>query len=134
MSVNNDSSRPGPTALADLPEGLYEVDRACLVDPSGRRIELRGASFEILADALGRKSLRGRSFVNNVAFVGLLEEADTVDLVLSFFDEYFLVLEEPVIQAGKVFEPQTESSLVFREGKRTSFITREQFEELAGLL
>ena len=131
--MKNDSSHSGPTALADLPEGLYEVDRACLVDPSRRRLELRAASFEIFADAQGRKGLRGRSFVNNVAFVGLLEEADTIDLVLSFFDEYFLWLENPVIQAGKMFEPATESSLVFREGKRTSFITREQFEQLAGL-
>jgi hypothetical protein len=133
MSVKNDSSHSRPTAVADLPEGLYDVDRAYLVDPSGRRLELRGASFEIFADARGRKGLRGRSFVNNVAFVGLLEDADTVDLVLSFFDQYFLRLEDPVIQAGKVFEPETESSLVFREGKRTSFITREHFEQLAGL-
>ena len=131
--MKNDSSHLGPTALADLPEGLYEVDRACLVDPSRRRLELRAVSFEIFADAQGCKGLRGRSFVNNVAFVGLLEETDTIDLVLSFFDEYFLWLESPVIQAGKMFEPGTESSLVFRQGKRTSFITREQFEELAGV-
>jgi hypothetical protein len=132
MSVKNDSSLSRPTAVADLPEGLYEVDRACLVDPSGRRLELRGASFEIFADARGRKGLRGRSFVNNHAFVSLLEDADTVDLVLSFFDRYFLHLEDPIIQAGKVFAPETESSLVFRGGKRTSFITSKRFEELAG--
>jgi hypothetical protein len=56
-----------------------------------------------------------------------------VDLVLSFFGDYFLWLEDPVIQAGKMFTPETESSLIFREGRQTSFITREQFEELASL-
>jgi hypothetical protein len=56
-----------------------------------------------------------------------------VDLVLSFFGDCFLWLEDPVIQAGKMFTPETESSLIFREGRQSSFITRERFEELAGL-
>lgn len=133
MSVSENSHRRGPPTIDDLPEGLYEVDWACLVDPLHRRLELRRASFEIFADAQGRRHLRGRSFVNNVAFVELLEDTETVDLVLSFFEEYFLWLQNPVIQAGKMFTPETESSLIFREGRRTSFITREQFEELAGL-
>jgi hypothetical protein len=133
MSVSENSHRGGPATIADLPEGLYEVDRAYLVDPSHRRLELRSTTFEIYADAQGRKHLRGRSLVTNVAFVDILEDAETVDLVLSFFGDYFLWLEDPVIQAGKMFTPKTESSLVFREDRHTSFITRERFEELAGL-
>jgi hypothetical protein len=133
MSVSENSHRVGPATIADLPEGLYEVDRAYLIDPSHRRLELRSTTFEIYADAQGRKHLRGRSLVTNVAFVDILEDAETVDLVLSFFGDYFLWLEDPVIQAGKMFTPKTESSLVFREGRHTSFITRERFEELAGL-
>ena len=131
--MSEDSRRRGPATIADLPEGLYEVDRACLVDPSHRRLELRSTTFEIYADAQGRKRLRGRSLVTNVAFVAILEDTETVDLILSFFGDYFLWLENPVIQAGKMFTPDTESSLIFREGKQTSFITREQFDELAGL-
>ena len=130
--MGEDSRRRGPATIADLPEGLYEVDRAYLVDPSHRRLELRSATFEIYADAQGWKHLRGRSLVTNVAFVDMLEDTETVDLVLSFFGEYFLWLENPVIQAGKMFTPETESSLIFREGKQISFITREQFEELVG--
>jgi hypothetical protein len=132
VSLSENSRRRRPATIADLPEGLYEVDRACLVDPSHRRLELRGAAFEIYADAQGRKHLRGRSFVTNVAFVDILEDTDRVDLVLSFFGEYFLWLENPVIQAGKMFTPETESSLIFHEGMQTAFITRERFEELAG--
>jgi len=131
--VSEESRRQGPSTIADLPEGLYEVDRAYLVDPSHRRLELRSTSFEIYADARGRKHLRGRSLVTNVAFVAILEDAETVDVVLSFFGDYFLWLEDPVIQAGKMFTPETESSLIFREGRQTSFITRERFQQLAGL-
>jgi len=71
--------------------------------------------------------------VTNVAFVGILEDAETVDLVLSFFGDYFIWLEDPVLQAGKMFTPETESSLIFREGRQISLVTQEQFEELAGL-
>ena len=131
--MSEDSRRRGPATIADLPEGLYEVDRAYLVDPAHRRLELRSTTFEIYADAQERKHLRGRSLVTNVAFVAILEDTETVDLILSFFGDYFLWLENPVIQAGKMFTPDTESSLIFREGKQTSFITREQFDELAGL-
>ena len=131
--MSEDSRRRGPATIADLPEGLYEVDRAYLVDPAHRRLELRSTTFEIYADAQERKHLRGRSLVTNVAFVAILEDTETVDLILSFFGDYFLWLENPVIQAGKMFTPDTESSLIFREGKQTSFITREQLDELAGL-
>jgi hypothetical protein len=133
MSVSEISHRGGAATLAALPEGLYEVDHAYLVDPSHRRLELRSTTFEIYADAKGEKHLRGRSLVTNLAFVAILEDVETVDLVLSFFGDYFLWLEDPVIQAGKMFTPETESSLIFSEGRRTSFITRDQFEELAGL-
>jgi hypothetical protein len=133
MSVSENSHGGGPGTLAALPEGLYEADHAYLVDPPHRRLELRSTTFEIYADAKGRKHLRGRSLVTNLAFVDILEDAETVDLVLSFFGDYFLWLEDPVIQAGKMFTPETESSLIFSEGGRTSFITRKQFEELAGL-
>ena len=131
--MSEGSRRQGPETIADLPEGLYEVDRAYLVDPSHRRLELRRTTFEIYADAQARKHLRGRSLVTNVDFVDILEDAETVDLVLSFFGDCFLWLEDPVIQAGKMFTPETESSLIFREGRQSSFITRERFEELAGL-
>ena len=131
--MSEHSHRLGPGTIADLPEGLYEADHAYLVDPSRRRLELRSATFEIYADAQGRKHLRGRSLVANVGFVEILEDTDRVDLVLSFFGDYFLWLEDPVIQAGKMFTPETESSLIFREGRQTSFVTQEHFEELAGL-
>ena len=119
--------------MIDLPEGLYDVDQAYLVDESRRRLSLRDATFEVWSDKLGKKQLRGRGFINNFSFAELLDDTDCVDIVLCFFEDYFLWLKEPVIQVGKVFEPRTESTLRFSIGESIKSITQEQFQELTGL-
>ena len=119
--------------MIDLPEGLYEVDQAYLVDAQRNRVPLRSVTFEIWLDRQGRKQLRGRSFIKNIDFVELLAETERVDIVLCFFEDYFLWLKEPVIQAGKVFEPNTESSLIFSINEHISSISQEQFMDLTGL-
>ena len=119
--------------MIDLPDGLYEVDQAYLVDASRNRLSLRNVTFEIWLDKKGRKQLRGRGLINNFNFSEMLEDSEDVDLVLRFFDDYFLWLKEPVIQAGKVFEPTTESSCIFTVGKSISPVSQEQFLDLTGL-
>jgi hypothetical protein len=119
--------------MIDLPEGLYEVDQAYLVDTSRNRLSLRNVTFEIWLDKKGRKQLRGRGLINNFNFSEMLEDAEEVDLVLRFFDDYFLWLKEPVIQAGKVFEPATESSCIFSVGESIAPVSQEQYLKLTGL-
>jgi len=119
--------------MIDLPEGLYEVDQAYLVDGARNRLHLQEVSFEIWLDKRKRKQLRGRGFVRNFALAEMLEDTETVDLVLRFFDDYYLWLKEPTIQVGKVFEPTTESSLIFSIGEDISPISAEQFAKLTGL-
>ena len=119
--------------MIDLPEGLYEADQAFLVDGSSNRLSLRNVTFEIWLDKKGRKQLRGRGLINNFHFSQMLEDCEDVDLVLRFFDDYFLWLKEPVIQVGKVFEPTTESSCIFSVGESVSPVSQEQFLELTGL-
>jgi hypothetical protein len=119
--------------MIDLPEGLYEVDQAYLVDASRNRLSLRNVAFEIWLDKKGRKQLRGRGLINNFNFSEMLEDSEEVDLVLRFFDDYFLWLKEPVIQAGKVFEPATESSCIFSVGESISPVSQEQYLKLTGL-
>ena len=116
-----------------LTEGLYEVDQAYLVDANRNRLPLRDVSYEIWKDKQERRQLRGRGFVRNLHFAEMLEDTERVDLVLCFFEDYFLWLKEPIIQAGKVFEPTTESSLIFSIGETVKTITEEQFMDLTGL-
>jgi hypothetical protein len=63
----------------------------------------------------------------------MLADTENVDLVLCFFDDYFLWLKDPVIQVGKVFEPTTESSVIFSIGESVSLISEEKFLQLTGL-
>jgi hypothetical protein len=119
--------------MIDLPEGLYEVDQAYLVDANRNRLSLRNVTFEIWLDKKKQKQLRGRGLINNFNFSEMLEDSEDVDLVLRFFDDYFLWLKEPVIQVGKVFEPTTESSCIFAVGETISPVSQEQFLDLTGL-
>ena len=121
--------------MIDLPEGLYEVDQAFLVDAdsSRKRLLLRNATFEIWLDKAGQKRLSGRAFIKNLDFAEMLGETNNVDLVLCFFEDYFLWLKDPVIQAGKVFEPATESSVLYSVGETVSFISKDKYLELTGL-
>jgi len=119
--------------MIDLPEGLYEVDQAYLVDANRNRLSLRNVTFEIWFDKKKQKQLRGRGLINNFNFSEMLEDSEDVDLVLRFFDDYFLWLKEPVIQVGKVFEPTTESSCIFAVGETISPVSQEQFLDLTGL-
>jgi hypothetical protein len=125
----------GDTPMIDLPEGLYEVDQAYLVDADTKknRLSLRNATFEVWLDKKGQKQLRGRALIKNLDFAEMLADTENVDLALCFFEDYFLWLREPVIQVGKVFEPRTESSLIFSIGKSISQISQEQFAELTGV-
>ncbi len=119
--------------MIDLPEGLYEVDQAYLVDANRNRLSLRNVTFEIWLDKKKQKQLRGRGLINNFNFSEMLEDSEDVDLVLRFFDDYFLWLKEPVIQVGKVFEPTTESSCIFAVGETIYPVSQEQFLDLTGL-
>ncbi|MBW2625751.1 MAG: hypothetical protein JRC54_06095 [Deltaproteobacteria bacterium] len=119
--------------MIDLPEGLYEVDQAYLVDANRNRLSLRNVTFEIWLDKKNQKQLRGRGLINNFNFSEMLEDSENVDLVLRFFDDYFLWLKEPVIQVGKVFEPTTESSCIFAVGETISPVSQEKFLDLTGL-
>ena len=121
--------------MIDLPEGLYEVDQAYLVDAdtNNNRLSLRNATFEVWLDKKDKKQIRGRAFIGNLAFADMLADTENVDLVLCFFEEYFLWFREPVIQVGKVFEPATESSVIFSIGESVSLISEEKFLQLTGL-
>ena len=121
--------------MIDLPEGLYEVDQAYLVDAdtNSSRMPLRAATFEVWLDKKRKKQIRGRAFIRNLQFADMLADTENVDLVLCFFEDYFLWFKDPVIQVGKVFEPTTESSMIFSIGEAVSLIPEDKFRELTGL-
>ena len=94
-------------------EGEYRVERALLVSPTNRGVEVEDASIEIFQDQTGTRHLRGKGRVRNILMVELLEESDNIDLILDLGDEFKYRLKVPEIQAGKVFAADINSAVKF---------------------
>lgn len=94
-------------------EGTYIIEAAYLITPLNRSLELTKGVLEVYRDALGTKHLRGRAFVHNILMVALLEDEESLDLILDLGLGFRYRMPQPTLQAGKVFEPRTRSIVHF---------------------
>ncbi len=94
-------------------EGEYQVVRGFLVSPDGGVEPLENAMIEIYVDAVGVRQLRGSCRVENVKVVALLEDHNTLDLILDLGEDIIYRLPAPELTAGKVFTPGVRSSMQF---------------------
>lgn len=94
-------------------EGTYLIEAAYLITPLKRTLELTEGILEVYKDARGTKHLRGRAFVHNTLMVALLEEEESLDLILDLGLGFRYRIPEPRLQAGKVFAPRTRSIIHF---------------------
>ncbi len=116
-------------------EGAYIIDHAYLVTPLNRSVALTDGVLEVYKDPAGEKHLRGRAFVNNALMVALLEDEESLDLVVDLGPGFRYRLPYPVLQAGKVFEPRTWSIVHFAPSQDLVPLTDPDYEQLkAGLM
>jgi hypothetical protein len=94
-------------------DGEYLAERAYVVAPDHRAVTLEHAVIEVVSDRRGERHLRGYGRVMNNRMIELLEDHDELDVVLDLGDEFKYRLKNPNIQAGKVFAPNTRSTLRF---------------------
>jgi hypothetical protein len=94
-------------------KGLYSISRALLVSPTCNAASLESPVLEIYAGRNGKTQMRGRGLVQNVLLVDLHEDGDRIDLLLDFGTGLYFVMENPLIQAGKVFSPKVRSLMHF---------------------
>jgi len=94
-------------------DGEYLVEQAYLVAPDHKAVTLQHAVIEVVSDRRGQRRLRGYGRVMNNRMIELLEDYDELDVVLDLGDEFKYRLRNPDIQAGKVFAPNTRSTLRF---------------------
>ena len=115
-------------------EGEYLVERALLVSPQDKAVEVENAAIEIYQDQTGTRHLRGKGRIQNILMVELLEDTDDVDVILDLGDEFKYRLKLPDIQTGKVFAPDIKSAIHFRPGGPWEKIPQADFADLiAGL-
>ncbi len=112
-------------------EGAYLIDHAYLVTPQRRSVALTDGVLEVYKDTLGEKHLRGRAFVHNASMVALLEDEESLDLVMDLGPGFRYRLPQPILQAGKVFEPRTWSIVHFAPSQNLVPLADLDYEQFA---
>jgi hypothetical protein len=110
-------------------DGRYRVEEAFLVSASDAAMVLEKAYIEIFTGRTGKRWLKGGSLVQNLLMVELLEESDSLDILLNLTEEFKFILRKPEIQAGKVFAPDVKSSLKFMPTTPWEPVTPDEFRK-----
>lgn len=115
-------------------EGTYAVEQAYLVAPNFSAVALVKPYIEIYTGRSGRRMLKGAGLVRNSHVIELLEISDEIDILLDLGEVFKYRMPSPRIQAGKVFDPDTRSSLQFSPSQPWQPISEAAFEELRSRL
>ena len=115
-------------------EGEYLVERALLVSPKNKAVEVEDASIEIYQSRTGTRHLRAKGRIRNVLMMELLEDSDDIDVILDLGDEFKYRLKLPEIQAGKVFAPDIKSTVQITPTSPWENIPQADFADLISRL
>ena len=115
-------------------EGSYLVERAFLMTRNHTTVILEDSVIEVRIDPRGKRHMDGHGLVYNLLVVRLLEEHDDLDLLLDLGDGFKYLLKDPILQAGKVFSPETKSMIRFAPSRPLEPISESQFEEISSLM
>jgi len=110
-------------------EGNYFVEQAYLVASASKAVTMERAAIHITTGRTGRKHLQGAGRVRNILVVELLEDVDSLDILLDLGGEFVFLLKMPDIQAGKVFSPDVTSTLRFSPVSPWQQLSRSEFNK-----
>jgi hypothetical protein len=94
-------------------EGEYWVEQAYLVSSDKSAIALENPVIEIAKSPQGKRHLKGQGMASNLLVIELLEENDTLDILLDLGGDFKYHLTAPQISSGKLFVPDVKSTLQF---------------------
>ena len=94
-------------------EGSYRIEKAYLVAPDYRAVDLKKAYINVFKGSSGRLQMDGRGLAINLLVVQLLEESDELDLLVDLGGEFKYRIANPDIKSGKFFSPNARSTLRF---------------------
>lgn len=115
-------------------EGEYLLDQALLVTDDHKALQIEDVIVEIYADRRGQRYLKGRGRVRTLQMVELLDDSDSLDLLLDFGEEFKYLLKDPILQGGKVFAPDVKSVLQFTPQNPWQQIPPDEFDNLLSQL
>ena len=89
------------------------MEKAFILAADNTAAVLEKATITVYTGKGGKKRISGSGRIHNILLVQLLEDHDDVDLILDLGGEFKYYLTSPDIGAGKVFSPDTQSSIQF---------------------
>ncbi len=137
ISTGSEYKQRGIKQMADwipFEDGRYRVNEAFLVAASEAAVVLDNPYIEIFTGRTGKRWLKGGSLVQNLLVVELLDESDSLDILLNLTEEFKFILRKPEIQAGKVFAPDVKSSLKFMPVAPWEPVTPDEFRKICSRL
>lgn len=114
----------------EFEEGQYAVCRAYLTSADNNAVDLSDPVLEIYTGRFGRRQMKGYGLVENTALVELHEDGDIIDLLLDLGGDFRFLMENPLLQAGKVFSPGVRSLVHFYPQKPWKPLSVADFEAL----
>ena len=94
-------------------DATYLVEKAFILAADKTAAVLEQAIITVSTGKGGKKRISGSGRIHNILLVELLEDHEDVDLILDLGGEFKYYLTSPDIGAGKVFSPDTQSSIQF---------------------
>jgi hypothetical protein len=94
-------------------DATYLVERAFVLAADKSAAVLEQTTISVYTGKGGKKRLSGTGKIRNILLVQLLEDHDDLDLILDLGGEFKYYLPAPDIGGGKVFAPDTQSSIQF---------------------
>ena len=110
-------------------EGEYWVEQAYLVSSGKSAIMLENPVIAITKLPQGKRYLKGQGMVYNLLVVELLEEDETLDILLDLGGEFKYYLSAPKISSGKFFAPDIKSTLQFAPQTPWQQLSADKFRE-----
>ena len=101
------------TQLIPFEDGEYLVEQAFLLSAGDKAVALENAVIKVSRDGRGNRYVDGYALVCNVLMVKLLDDTETIDMILDLGGEFKYFLADPEIKSGKIFSPDVKSTLQF---------------------
>lgn len=112
----------------EFEEGQYAVSGAYLVSRENNAVRIVDPLLEIYSGRFGKRQMKGFGLVQNLALVELHEDGDEIDLLLDLGSHFRFLMENPLMQGGKVFTPNVRALLHFYPRKPWISLSAEDFE------
>lgn len=121
-------------AIIPFEDATYLVEKAFILAADHTAAVLEKATITVYTGKGGKKRISGSGRIHNILLVQLLEDHDDVDLILDLGGEFKYYLTSPDIGAGKVFSPDTQSSIQFSPTSPWRQLPEAEFDALVDQL